>query len=104
MARAASFAHRPRMRFPAPGHRAIHAVEFRGFGWLPDTACRFVALDPVIFTVPFSLAAFLRTALAKISTPRSATACGLAHDAGPAFKEPIDSGLSSKGLDWKGGR
>ena len=38
--------------------------KFREFGRLPDTAGRLVELDPVIFSVPFSLASFLREALA----------------------------------------
>ena len=54
----------PSMRFPALGHRAVHAVEFREFGGLPDTASRFVVPDPVIFTIPISLAAFLLDASA----------------------------------------
>jgi len=70
----------PSMRFPALGHRAVHAVEFREFGGLPDTASRFVVPDPVIFTIPISLAAFLRDA------PR------LAQGAGPDFGEQIDFG------------
>src|SRR5262245_55562763 len=52
------------MRFPALGHRAVHAVEFREFGGLPDTASRFVVPDPVIFTILYQPAAFLRDASA----------------------------------------